>query len=405
MFPPAFAPRMGYLCKYLPAYGWEPVIITEYIPEHINDELVEINENITYINYYWSDNKIIQKLKYTFTFFADFFFDYKNVAIRKAAKKQIEKHNISLILSSTYRIFPMKAAYQLSKKYKLPIVMDLRDIVEQFPNNEHISKILSNSELLNNIFSNIITRKILRQRNEMIRKSDYITTVSEFHVKTLQKYNKHVGLIYNGFDPELFFPEIKYPKTFNIVYAGRILSVEMEDPTLLFEAIYNLSKKGIVTSQMCRIKFYTNNKTKNIVQELAQKYQIGEFIDNYDIVNSSLIPGILNEASVLLLLTNKHETGSRGIMTTKYFEYLAVEKPVLCVRNDEDCLEKSMKETQSGIAASDFEQVENFILEKYAEWKQNGYTRQPVNQQIIQQFSRREQAKQFVSIFESLIEK
>ena len=402
-FPPAFAPRMGYLCKYLPIYGWEPVIITEYQPEYIYDELAK-NKDVTYINYYQSKNRFIQKLKYTSGFFADFFFDYKDFAIKKVARKQLKKHDISLILASTYRVFPLKAAYRLSKQYKLPIVMDLRDIIEQFPNNEHISKKLSEFKVLNNIFSAILTKKILRQRNKTIQKSDYITTVSEFHVKTLKKYNKHVSLIYNGYDPELFFSEIKHCQTFNIIYTGKIMSVELEDPTLLFEAVYNLSTKGMLTNQFCRIQFYTDDKTKKIIHSFGKKYQIENFIDCYNRISSSLIPDILQGASVLLLLTNKH-AGSRGIMTTKYFEYLAVEKPILCVRNDEDCLEKSIKETQSGIAADNVEQVENFILEKYMEWKQNGYTHQKVNQQIVQQFSRKEQAKQFVSIFESVIEK
>ena len=32
LFPPAFGPRMGYLCKYLTQMGWEPVVVTERVP-------------------------------------------------------------------------------------------------------------------------------------------------------------------------------------------------------------------------------------------------------------------------------------------------------------------------------------------------------------------------------------
>ena len=31
MFPPAFAPRMGYLCKYLTRMGWEVTVVRQYI--------------------------------------------------------------------------------------------------------------------------------------------------------------------------------------------------------------------------------------------------------------------------------------------------------------------------------------------------------------------------------------
>ena len=33
MFPPAFGPRMGYLCKYMRRAGWEPVVVTEQIDD------------------------------------------------------------------------------------------------------------------------------------------------------------------------------------------------------------------------------------------------------------------------------------------------------------------------------------------------------------------------------------
>ena len=35
LFPPAFAPRMGYLCKYMKRAGWQPVVVTEEIPENM----------------------------------------------------------------------------------------------------------------------------------------------------------------------------------------------------------------------------------------------------------------------------------------------------------------------------------------------------------------------------------
>ena len=86
-------------------------------------------------------------------------------------------------------------------------------------------------------------------------------------------------------------------------------------------------------------------------------------------------------------------------MTTKFFEALGVEKPVLCVPSDEECLAQVIKETNAGLAATSTEQIKTFILEKYAEWKQNGYTRQKVNKEIKQQFTRQYQAKQFEQIF------
>ena len=88
-FPPAFNPRMGYLCKYLPEYGWKPIIVTEYSPQNIYANLHE-NQAITRINYYWSKNKIWQRMKYIFVFLADYLFNYKNLIFCRKAKKIIK---------------------------------------------------------------------------------------------------------------------------------------------------------------------------------------------------------------------------------------------------------------------------------------------------------------------------
>jgi glycosyltransferase involved in cell wall biosynthesis len=185
------------------------------------------------------------------------------------------------------------------------------------------------------------------------------------------------------------------------------MSEALRDPSLLFEAVANLYANGKIEPETFRIQFYTDDESKNTLSAMAEKYRVAGFTDYFGYVSNQTIPDILNESSVLLLLTNK-STGSKspkGIMTTKVFEYLAVEKPVLCVRSDEGCLAETIRDTQSGIAANTVEQVEHFILEKYAEWKQNGYTHQKTDRQKVLQFSRKEQAKQFIRIFNVLIEK
>jgi glycosyltransferase involved in cell wall biosynthesis len=396
---------MGYLCKYLPKLGWNPIIVSEYIPQNIFPNLAQ--ETVTtHINFYYSKNKIWQKIKYTFVFFTELFFNYKSLITKKKAKQKIKQNDISLILSSSScRPYSALAASRLSKKYNIPFVMDLRDIIEQFPSNEHISKNLKNV-WLNNLFVKIITEKFLRQRNKILQKADVVTTVSTYHEEILSKYNDNVQLIFNGFDSELFYPQKIKNKKFVISYAGRIESQEIKDPSLFFEAIANLLNKKEIDIEKLKIQFYlTDEKSKKIIRSLAEKSKITDFIDIFDTVLSTEIPRILNESSVLLLLANKStgENTPKGIMGTKLFEYLAVEKPILCVRNDEGCLEETINYANAGLSASTEEETEKFILEKYAEWKKNGFTHQTVNKEYIQQFSRKYQAEQFAELFTAIL--
>ena len=404
-FPPAFNPRMGYLCKYLATYGWKPVIIAEYSPQNMYKDLAK-GQDVTYINYYWSKNKVWQSLKYAFVFLVELFFDYKYLVVKNKAMKKIKQHDISLIFSSSScRPYSALAACKISRICRIPFVMDLRDIIEQFPNNEHISKKISHTKL-NNFLSAIITKRFLQQRNKILQYADAVTTVSDWHAETLSRYNENVKLIYNGFDPDLFYPQIIENKQFIITYTGRVESRELKDPSLFFEAMARLSAEGKVNSTIFRVQFYLIDDTsKEIIRSLAQQYGILDFVDIFDTVQSTEIPEILNSSSVLLLLANKstNEKSPKGIMGTKLFEYLAVEKPVLCVRNDEACLEETINNACAGLAASTLEETENFLLEKYAEWQQNGYTHQCVDHEFIQQFSRKRQAKQFVELFEGLV--
>ncbi|MDR1112871.1 MAG: glycosyltransferase [Bacteroidales bacterium] len=402
-FPPAFSPRMGYLCKFLSEWGWNPVIVTEYLPQDIYRNLVQTHD-ITYVNYYWSHNRAVQKLRYALVFLADLFFNYKNWVIKRAAKKKLKKYDISLILSSSHRIFPALAACQLSRQYHIPYLMDLRDIFEQSSHNELISKKITNIKWLNNGIAAVITRKLTRQRNKILKKADIVTTVSTWHVEMLSRYNKQTHLIYNGYDSELFFPETVNSQQFIITYTGRLHSQEIRDPALLFEAVAHLFAQKLIDPALLRIRFYSDAASQNIIRSIAEKHGINSFIDYCKLIPHSEIPHLLNSSSILLLLTNKSsETGGpQGIMTTKLFEYLAVEKPILCVRNDEGCLEATVKSTQSGLAASSVAETACFIMEKYGEWQQKGFTRQVVNRSAIQQFSRRGQARQFVELFEQL---
>ena len=118
-------------------------------------------------------------------------------------------------------------------------------------------------------------------------------------------------------------------------------------------------------------------------------------------VESSTIPKVLNQSSVLLLLTNKADTqGPKGIMTTKLFESLAVEKPILCVRSDESYLAETIQELNAGLAATNADEVYDFLLHYYKEWKEKGYTTVDIRRDKLARLSRAEQARQFARIFE-----
>ncbi|GAP71995.1 hypothetical protein SAMD00024442_21_43 [Candidatus Symbiothrix dinenymphae] len=405
-FPPAFAPRVGYLCRYLPSLGWNPIVVTENQTEQMYSHLTK-NENVTYVNFFLNRNNQFSKLRYFFVFMADYLFGYKKRIIKKQANKVLKRNNIALILSSnSFQTYFAKAAQELSEEYHIPFISDIRDIFEQFPNNEYTSKLLIKSSKINELIAKKNQNRLIRQRNKVLQQANAVITVSDWHKQFLQKFNPNVTLIFNGFDPELFdYKEIK-TEQFRITYAGRIESLAVKNPTLLFQAIKRLSINNLIDKKTVRLDFYLiNESSKQIIQSLANEHDINDFVSVFGTIQNSEVPDILNKSSVLLALANKttDEHSPKGIVGTKLFEYLAVEKPILCVTNDEGIMAEIISNSNAGISASTVEEVADFILAKFQEWQAQGATHQRVNKDYIQQFSRAKQAQQFGNVFSNIV--
>lgn len=402
LFPPAFGPRMGYLCKYLKNYGWEPIVLAEHVEQNTFTFLADKCE-ATYINFYTAKNSFVRKLQWAATLLLDLFFGYKDARMYREARKLIRKNKFELVLCSSFRTFPLPAAQRIARTSNLPLVVDLRDIIEQFTGDEFMSHRLPAIFGLNKLYVSIFKWKSLRERNRVLKAADYVTTVSPWHVETLKQYNSKVQLIYNGFDPELFYPEQKKTDKFIITYTGRLMSIAMRDPGLLLEALKIMSAKSIINDKVCRVYWYVDPASQKIITAEADKAGVLSFMDFRGYVQATEIPSVLNNSSVLLLLANRSDQeGPKGIMTTKFFESLAVEKPILCVRSDESYLEAALRESKAGIAARNVDEVCRFLEECFTEWKEKGFTSSHTDKNVLSMYSRKEQARQFADIFETV---
>ncbi len=402
MFPPAFAPRMGYLCKYLTRMGWEISVVTEYIEDNTFEFLTGYAD-VNYVRYYKASGKIARRIEWIWVMLIDSFLGYKDLRITNACVPLLKSQTYRGILCSTYRTFPLTSAKRLARRFNLPFIADLRDIIEQYASNEYISHKYHTFPWLDAFITRQIRKQLLRKRNDALKVANCVTTISPWHVEVLKRYNSNVRLIYNGFDPELFYPlQIKTPR-FVITYTGRLLSLAIRNPELLFMAIARLAREGSITPDTFRVAWYTDHDSRAIIRQEAERHGARPFMEYHDYVPASDIPLILNKSSILLSLTNKFDaSGPKGFMTTKFFESLAVEKPVLCVRSDEAYLADAIKETHSGLAATQADEVYDFLRHHYREWQEKGYTTSPVNRDKLRNYSRKEQANQFARILEEI---
>ncbi|MDR1523649.1 MAG: glycosyltransferase [Tannerella sp.] len=405
MFPPAFGPRMGYLCKYLRRNGWNPVVVAEYVDENTFSFLGKDVE-VSYIRYYRRKG-LAGKIEWGMTFLCDILFGYKDRRLYREALKKSEQHPFGLILCSAYRTFPLPAARRLARKTGLPLVVDLRDIIEQYAGNEFITHKLPGIFGLQHVIASVFRRRNLAVRNKILSEAACVTTVSPWHVSVLKAYNENTHLIYNGFDPDIFYPSNISADQFFITYTGRLFSVAMRDPGLLFQAVERLAGEKTITPGLFRLRWFVDDKSRRIIEAEVRTYPgVAAFMDYPGYVPAAGIPRKLNESAILLLLTNKTGAeGPKGIMTTKFFESLAVEKPVLCVRGDEGCLEDVINRTRAGLSAHNADEVYDFIKNHYLRWQEGKPCETNPDKNEIKKFSREEQARQFIGIFEQVIKR
>lgn len=390
-FPPNFAPRMGLLSYHLEKMGWDVTIISEDNSE-IHYNLPNLPKKVYRYNYQANASKTEYYLKSAL----NLIYDHKTNSFLNKFYKEIKNEYFDLVLCSTFNEFPLNLAYKISRKLNVPLICDIRDLVEQFGDNLYSRNKISNHSF-NRFFTNLIRKKRIYIRNKIISKADAITTVSPWHKEYLNQFNTNVHLIYNGYSQEIFYSKDVKSETFDIIYTGRLLDPQAQNPELLFKAIEELKLEKL------RIVWYVDKTSREIISKELENYPITKSISEINnLVPVSAIPNLLNASSIILVLTNKStEDGPKGIMTTKFFEAIGVEKPVLCVRSDEGCLSQVIKETNAGLAATNVEEVKSFITQKYKEWENNGFTRQEIVSR--EKFSRENQAKQFVEIFNSLI--
>jgi glycosyltransferase involved in cell wall biosynthesis len=404
-FPPSFGPRMGYLAKYLPENGWDSDIIT------INDAGEKHFKTLVGENRIYRVNlKNAEAPKSNFEKFwrlLNMYRHFKNnqIPLLKAALSNMKADEYSVILVSTaWDMFVLQAGSKLAKKWRKPLIVDLRDIHEQRP--LEVSKGSGIRILIFDYFKKRFICQSKKMRNNALLNAQAITTVSEWHVEQLKQYNEIVYCIYNGYDPAHFFP---YPNAvqnqFKIIYTGSVNTIELRDPTFLFEAVYHLYEEKIIHPKLFRIQFYIPDRDVLLLCNLPIYKKIESFVDFFRYEDTALVPGILNRSSLVLLLTNlSNVQGPKGVMTTKLFEAIAVERPILCVRSDEALIEQAIIKSGAGVSARSVEETKVFILDKWNEWKEKGYTTANVNQEYKKQFSRKLQARQFVEVFEKVMQ-
>jgi glycosyltransferase involved in cell wall biosynthesis len=370
--------------KYLRDYGWEPVIYTPQNPEApANDDslLDDIPERLEVVKtkiwepYSWYKKFIGQNAaeKVNAGFLSEkkkpgpaekisvwvrgnlFIPDARKYWIKPSIKyliNYLKEHPVDAIVSTGPPHSMHLIALALKQKTGVRWIADFRDPWTQIDFYHRLQ------------LSKWADRKHHRLEKKVLTTADSVVTVSPTCARDLEKISgKKVDVITNGFDPD-DFEHLKNIKSnrFEVLHIGAINKDRNAEN--LWKALAELCAENGDFRNKLLIKFI--GKTDYTARQSIQKNHLEEYLQLIPYLPHKEAIGHSSTASLLLLPLNNTPT-VKGIVTGKLFEYLAMQKPILCIGPTDGDSARIIKETQTG-ATFDFEDkegIKQYILDTF----------------------------------------
>jgi len=416
-WPPAGGPgvqRWLKFAKYLPDFGWKPIIYTPENPSYpLLDETLmkDVPENIEMVRTkIWEPYQLAEKLNKSNKKFKAGQFD--------VGKNQSWKSKLSIWVRGNFfipdaRVFWVKPSVTFLEKYlkennintivtsgpphslhliglglknKIPNlkwIADFRDPWTEISYYKHL-KLTKSSD-----------KKHRQLESAVFKNADITLATSYTDAENFRKAGANAVCITNGFDESDSDEKVKGQKAenkFTLSYIGVL--EQLRNPENLWKALDELIIENTDFAANFSLKF---------VGRIDDK--ILQTIENSKLKNHILNLGYLSHGkaveemqnSDLLLITNFPNESSKGIIPGKIFEYLASGKQIISFGPDKADVAKILEETQAGkhFNYQDTETVKKFILEKFELWKNGSLLK---NTQNIEQFSRRNLTRQLTEV-------
>ena len=413
------SPRMPGLAKYLPEFGWQPIILTTPLGDRPDESFGPPNdfkkknrvvETFGYISRKDAAFRTKERLnlasKKSYRYvrpFLRFLYKYylelvqypdaekgwKSFAV-KAGNELLQSEDIDVMISSSSPVTCHIIAKELKSRHNIPWVADLRDLWTQ-----------------NHDYPYSSLRKLLETRLERktLSAADALVTVSQPWAKKLEMLHKREAYaITNGFDPDkMSNGKASLTSKFTITYTGQIYSARAkQDPSKLFLALKDLISLGAMDPKDVEVRFY-GSENRSLASKI-EEYGLWTIVKQCGIVSREISFEKQRESQLLLLL-KWEDPQERGWHSLKIFEYLAARRPVLATGGTDDILTELLNETNAGIDAQAVDDVKNALMKFYTEYKLRGKVSYLGNMEQVNKYSYREMAGKFAEVFNTITTK
>lgn len=313
--------------KYLPQFGWRPVVLTGPLPRKgpsdptlLEDfaETPEVHRTSALLPpaaLPWRVRNALTR----WLLVSDEQAGWHPFALA-AASDLIRRGHIDAVYTTSTPYTAHLIGLRLSRRFGLPWIADFRD---PWTDNAAIRPPTAWHR-----------RRIQRWEQQVIGTASRVTVVSEPMAQALRAAYPSVEpqrflVLPNGFDPDDFAdvqPVGRQEGRMGIVYSGSFYGQRTARPFL--QALHNVLDRNEIPRSAVQVRFVGNvgQATVDDVRALG----LADIVETIGYVSHRQSIGHVLGADILLLMIAPG-SGSKGVLTGKIFEYLAAARPILAV--------------------------------------------------------------------------
>ncbi|MEO1023313.1 MAG: glycosyltransferase [Bacteroidota bacterium] len=371
--------------KYLPAYGWEPIILAPQpgaytqFDASLQKELEAMNLTTYRVAAHTPDQvagKVVRNVKgipdsirrllrrWMWNFYLP---DNKKAWIRPAVERAlevIEKEHIDVIFSTAPPFSNHLIATELKKKTGVPVVLDYRD---SWTHNHF----MIDFKAWQNKYMIAMEKTCLQEANAIVGLDSFmLQKLSETHPDV----DVHTTVIPHGYDPEDFektvHPTLAYKEgAFNLLYSG--LFYESNQPDVLLESVSELISEGVLNIP---VHLHFQGGLDQRIKGRIRSLNLEQFVTDYGYVTHEVAVANTKRTDAVWMLSN-FDPSYQQIKSGKLFEYLGAGKPILALVH-QGIETQVVTECQAGRVANPLEkkEVKEQLLSLITDWRANGFT-------------------------------
>ena len=304
--------------------------------------------------------------------------------------QHLREEKYDLIVSIFNPHFHLKLAYEVWKKFRIPYVLDFRDLWD----NSIVTKTYHPS-----IKKKLLDTIIAYWWKRWIKKSLFFCTTGNKWKLFLENLTHKEGLVVrNGFETNLKVHgnEVIHSKKFKVIHFGRIYVDQDVDPFIAgFRLFASAHPPNAVGIEIIGLK-----ETKGKDYQTVLKSGLGSYVTFIPYMSKKDLMKYCEQEASLFFFPNFKE--DNGQFSVKLYDYMALKKNIIVAPSGGE-IGHIISETKTGVVLSTAQEVRHYLDSAYNSIQTEGTVPLQSSDFLVNQYSREHQVRIFAARIHELL--